>query len=321
MTFIEYAHNPYTMSLLANDLFIEMREISEDIEYDNKTMYQLYQGQLNISIVQDLRQLSVNIESARHLPQSLRKVYVRVKLTHANHQRTIHRTHAIQDDHPVWNYSCNIKLKSKQYSTLLLSAWSVDSQCLGCMTFNLQQQNTCTTVAEGWHFLLHKSLGTTHHLKVTSHRPGFDSHRDNTSNNTIRASYSTYHTVHLKSSFDEYGMKLSGQHPVRICKVIHGSIAAKAGILVDDSLIRINDLDVSSLDISSVVQLILQSGCSLQITIARNPLLDVLPLQRSPRKLHVSSTATINILNLCYVNDDDVCSSNSDLLMYNHCRN
>ena len=30
-------------------------------------------------------------------------------------------------------------------------------------------------------------------------------------------------------------MKLSGQHPVRVCKVINRSVAAKADILVDDS--------------------------------------------------------------------------------------
>ena len=54
------------------------------------------------------------------------------------------------------------------------------------------------------------------------------------------------------------------------------------------------------------LQPILQSYCSLQITIARNVLLAVLPLQRSPRKPPISSTITIDILNHCYVKDNDV---------------
>ena len=310
------------MSSLSNGLFLELRKISTDNTYENQTMYQLYQGQLNLSIIQDEKKLSVNIESGRHLTQTDAKMYVKIKLTHSNNKRTIHRTQTIQDDQPAWNYSCNMKLKTT-YSTLLLSVWSQHSECLGCMTFDIHQQNSCTSVAEGWHFLLHKSLGTTHHLKVTEHHPSFHQHTDDTSDTTIRASYSNYHTVHLQSSSREYGMKLSDEHPVRICKVIGSSVAAKAGILPEDSILRINDLDVSSLDISSVVQLIQQSDCSLKLTIARQPLLDVLQLQQSPRKPIKSTVSTIRPVNRCNVkdlDDFDVYSSHADLLMYNHCR-
>ena len=306
----------------SSDLFIEMREISKNSKYENQTMYQQYQGQLNLSIVQDQKQLCVNIESARHLVAIHTNVYVKIKLTHPNNKRTIHRTQTLHADDPVWNYSCNMKRKSTTFSTLLLSLWSQNSECLGCMTFHIIPQSTCTTVAEGWHFLLHKSLGTAHHLKVTNHQPGFHSHSDNKLANTIRASYSTFHTIRLHSSSNGYGMKLSGQHPVRVCKVLNGSIAAEAGILSNDSLARINNLDVSSLDLSSVVQLIQESDCSLQLTIARQPLLDVIPLQQSPRKLQTTSTTISDTLNSsCAKNiNEDVYSSSSDLLMYDHCR-
>ena len=310
-----------TMSSLSNDLYIEMREISNNSQYENQTMFQLYQGQLNLSIVQDMDQLCVNIESARHLLSTNTKVYVKIKLSHSNNKRTIHRTQAVQADRLAWNYSCIMKLKST-YSTLLLSVWSQSSECLGCMTFNIIPQSKCTNVAEGWYFLLHKSLGTTHHLKVNHHQPGFHPHTDDTSTNTVRASYSTYHTLTLHSSSGGYGMKLSGQHPVSVCKVLHASVAAKAGILSNDCLIRINNLDVSSLDLSSVVQLIQESDCSLQLTISRQPLLDVLPLQQSPRKLFRCTTTSSDTLNsTCVKNmDADMYSSTSDLLLYDHCR-
>lgn len=311
------------MTLYTNDLFVEMRETSQNQNYENQTMYQLYQGQLNLSIVQDEKRLCVNIESARHLIQNNADVYVKIKLTQSNSKRTIHRTHTLQHDNnnenPAWNYSCNIKVKST-FSTLLLSVWSVrnNAECLGCMTFDITHQDKTTTVAEGWYFLLHKSLGTTHHLKVTQHRPGFESHQVDipTSSSTIRASYSTYHTICLHSSSSGYGMKLSQQYPVRVCKVVNNSVAAKAGILSDDCLVKINELDVSSLDLSSVVQLIKQSDCSLQLTIARQPILDVVKMQASPRKLVKSHT-----LYGSGVNYSNTCSSNSDLLMYEHCRN
>lgn len=306
------------MASQSNDLYVEMRQISNNSSYENQTMYQLYQGQLNVSIIQDQKHLCVNIESARHLQQTHTKVYVKVKLTHSN-KRTIHRTHSMVEEDPVWNYSCNMKVKST-HSTLLLSVWSQSSECLGCMTFNIVQQDTCKQVAEGWHFLLHKSLGTTHHLKVTHHHPGFKQHTDVTSENTIRASYSTDYSVQLQSSSNGYGMKLSGQYPVRVCKVINGSVAANEGILSNDSLMKINNLDVSSLDLSSVVQLIQSSDCTLQLTMSRKPLLDVVPLQKSPRKLTSSVHTTTSRKSCVNNNDPDVYSSSSDLLLYDHCR-
>lgn len=316
------------MSNSTNDLYVEMRETSKNHDYENQTMYQLYQGQLNLSVVQDKKKVCVNVESARHLLQTNSDVYVKIKLSHGNNKRTIHKTQTLRDENPAWNYSCNIKLKSA-YSTLLLSVWSVtnNAECLGCMTFDITQRDTCTTtsrtVAEGWHFLLHKSLGTTHHLKVAPHRPGFESSTtpEPPSSTTIRASYSTHHTISLQASADGYGMKLAQQHPVRICKVVNNSVAAKAGILSNDSLIRINDLDVSSLDLSSVVQLIKQSECSLQLTIARQPILDVLQMQQSPRKIATTSTSVRSPDSCSYIKNLDVYSSNSDLLMYEHCRN
>ena len=85
-------------------------------------------------------------------------------------------------------------------------------------------------------------------------------------------------------------MKLSGQHPVRVSKVLRGSVAAEAGVLSDDSIVKINDLDVSSLTLSSLIQIIQQSDCTLDVAIARHPILDVVSLDRSPVKRSVNRT-------------------------------
>ena len=277
------------MSTLSNDLFVEMREISKDKRYENKTLYQMYHGQLQLSVVRDGRFVCVNVQSARHMKPTTTKLYVKIKLTHSNNQRIIHRTPTVHGDDPTWNYTCNLKLKTTIYSRLLISVWSENSKCHGCMTFHFTPQSARTNIADGWYFLLHKSLGIKKHLKVTLHRPGFRT-QSTAPDTTVRASYSTYHTVRLQSSTREYGMKLSGQHPVRVSKVLRGSVAAEAGVLSEDYIVKINDLDVSSLTLSSLIQIIQQSDCTLDVAIARHPILDVVSLDRSLVKRSVNRT-------------------------------
>ena len=86
-------HQRFTMSTLSNDVFVEMREISKDKRYENKYLYQMYHGQLQLSVVRDGRFVCVNVQSARHMKPTTTNLYVKIKLTHSYKQRNIHRHH------------------------------------------------------------------------------------------------------------------------------------------------------------------------------------------------------------------------------------
>ena len=320
MSFSGFKHGNYKCDVP----YLEIRESSNAPGLQNSIIKQPYLGKLNLVISRMQQTVFVRIREAELPAQILERVYVKVKLFGRDCKSKVMRTDesitARWDDEWTW------KLKERHgYKSVQVSIWRMPRKkeksafLIGCMCFSVgkskemnpqlrpgsedtednQLDLLCSSlpsprgvIADGWFFLLHRSLGRTKHLQVDDKRQTFaDQDRllssSSTTSTTRRALFSVHGEVSLlmSSSHGTYGMKLDDHAPVRIVRVVSNSPAWQAGLQVDDCVTCVNGIDVSDADAVTVATMIKHAKQPMHLTYSRHPLLPIVTLEQSPPKL------------------------------------
>lgn len=280
--------------------FLEVRQPNSSGDgVQNPIVHQAYLGELDLTLQRLPKSVAVSINHGNFF--DYQNVYVKVKLcTNQRSGKKVKRTDF--SDSAIWNKTWNIKCK--RFNVVQIAVWNLSSQyknapnLIGCMSFTIPSEEG--TFAHGSYYLLHRSIGCSKHLRVVHDRLPFAEHdklsakisATSSSDMTMLASYSTTKVATMSSS-DSYGLKLAGEAPSYICRVIHSSIAHRAGLQINDKIVAINGLDVSYTDARTVSSFIKNAKGDVTLTFQRVPVLPVLRLDSPPSVRELSELVSL----------------------------
>ena len=258
--------------------YLEVRQGSDGL-VKNATLAQTYCGKLKIRINRTGQSLSVQVTEGEFEKKSGR-FYVKLKLSRAD-GKTIKIYRTSRTESCQWNKLYSFRLKESHANCrLLISVFQHQKRScsvhLGCMSFSvyrvfsdikmLPEQNV---VADGWYFLLHRTLGQSKHLRVVTERITFAEH-DRRQTMTLPKTSSLEYTAELRpSEGSRYGLKLTGSSPAHVCRVVKDSIAQRAGIQLNDQILQINGTDVSTTNAATAATLIRHANTPIRISLRR----------------------------------------------------
>ena len=261
---LSYFFQNYIFTIMnANMMYVGLREKHPHAHESSSIVYQSYEGQLQVKIVQKHKKLIVKILRARHIHSCVR-VHVKVKV-HGEKTTTqrIHRTQSIsQTDTIQWNDTWKCGISSENHNYVTLSMWNrtkLTEPCdlIGCMNFDLllPLPKKATVIADGDYYLLHKSIGACKHLKVT--RPFDFCAPINTIHLLQERTITERHRVILPlNPTIQVGMKLCGTEAAVISVIHPHSPAERVGLKVGDVITCVNKHDVTHEDSTTVAELI-----------------------------------------------------------------
>ena len=157
--------SPYTRTPVAGGCITPVLKLQDNNPLAPH-LYQVYHGQLYLSLYVNSGLLTVHIVEVRHLPPQCNS-YVEVSLIHDT--TTICRTDSVHASScPLFDERFSFELlEDDMKSRLLICVRQADhNQLIGAMSFGIRKIYSKADDTSGWFYLLAKSLGVTSHLKA-----------------------------------------------------------------------------------------------------------------------------------------------------------
>ena len=167
----------------ASDL-LEM-SLGESVCSTNRVqkMYQVYTGQIHLSIIARNKTMKIKVNEAKDLPLRDTKaqgVFVKVCIQGKPSRRKLRKTATVYgSSSPSFDKEFSYDLKKKDYAKRLIvtvyrqESNSKTNKLIGCTSYSIQNILKMRTLVDGWYYLLSENLGEVKHMQVTGdeHQP------------------------------------------------------------------------------------------------------------------------------------------------------
>ncbi|OAF67919.1 hypothetical protein A3Q56_04348 [Intoshia linei] len=233
-------------------------------EIDKFKLFKEFKGIVKIEIYGNVGLFTVHVIRAKSL-QTCHKIcnsFVECKLIDVIDEKNLkpdqNEEIKLNNTNPIYHQKNTFEFTKNDYNKrICINIWNRPGgncchELIGTTSFGVYGLLKKSKNVSGWYCLLPCSVGIKKHLKYKKNK-SLNLDVPNVSSHLMKTMESFY--VELVSNSVGFGVVVSGENPVYICRIEQGSPAEIAGVCINDVLVRFNGVNISRSSSYSVAKL------------------------------------------------------------------